>query len=88
MMSRHFRLSSELTGAIAKRLAHAKNQPSADCSFFNQFVTDIYIYILTIKTRLLYIRIYTSALRLLALRGWWTLCVRRRRPAGAWGHID
>ena len=45
MMSRHFRLSSELTGAIAKRLRHAKNQPSAPGSFFNQFVTDIYIYI-------------------------------------------
>ena len=41
MMSRHFRLSSELTGAIAKRLAHAKNQLSAPGSFFNQFVTDI-----------------------------------------------
>ena len=44
-MSRHFRLSSELTGAIAKRLPHAKNQLSAPGSFFNQFVTDIYIYI-------------------------------------------
>ena len=44
MMSRHFRLSSELTGAIAKRLPHAKNQLSAPCSFFNQFVTEIYIY--------------------------------------------
>ena len=52
-MSRHFRLSSELTGAIAKRLPHAKNQLSGPNSFFNQFVTDIlYIYIL-----------YTSALR-------------------------
>ena len=45
MMSRHFALNSELTGAIAKRLPHAKNQPSAPVSFFNQFVTDIYIYI-------------------------------------------
>ena len=45
MMSRHFALNSELTGAIAKRLPHAKNQPSASGSFFNQFVTDIYIYI-------------------------------------------
>ena len=45
MMSRHFALNSELTGAIAKRLPHAKNQPSAPGSFFNQFVTDIYIYI-------------------------------------------
>ena len=45
MMSRHFRLSSELTGAIAKRLSHAKNQLSTPGSFFNQFVTDIYIYI-------------------------------------------
>ena len=45
MMSRHFDLSSELTGAIAKRLPHAKNQLSVPDSFFNQFVTDIYIYI-------------------------------------------
>ena len=45
MMSRHFALSSELTGAIAKRLPHAKNQLSAPGSFFNQFVTEIYIYI-------------------------------------------
>ena len=44
-MSRHFALSSELTGAIAKGLPHAKNQLSAPGSFFNQFVTDIYIYI-------------------------------------------
>ena len=42
MMSRHFALSSELSGAIAKRLSHAKNQLSAPGSF-NQFVTDIYI---------------------------------------------
>ena len=45
MMSQHFALSSELTGAIAKRLPHAKNQLSEPGSFFNQFVTDIYIYI-------------------------------------------
>ena len=46
MMSRHFHLSSELSGAIAKRLAHAKNQLSVPGSFFNQFVTYyIYIYI-------------------------------------------
>ena len=44
MMSRHFRLRSELTGAIAKILPHAKNQLSAPGSFFNQFVTDIYIH--------------------------------------------
>ena len=44
MMSRHFRLSSELAGAIAKILPHAKNQLSAPDSFFNQFVTDIFIY--------------------------------------------
>ena len=43
MMSRHFGLSSELTGAIAKRLTYAKNQLSGPDSFFNQFVTDIYI---------------------------------------------
>ena len=44
MMSQHFALSSELTGAIAKILPHAKNQLSAPCIFFNQFVTYIYIY--------------------------------------------
>ena len=44
MMSRHFALSAELTGAITKRLSHAKNQLSVPGSFFNQFVTDIYIY--------------------------------------------
>ena len=45
MMSRHFALSSELTGAIAKILPHAKNQLSTPGSLFNQFVKDIYIYI-------------------------------------------
>ena len=49
MMNRHFRLIdifvSELSGAIAKRLPHAKNQLSAPGSFFNQFITDIYKYI-------------------------------------------
>ena len=44
MMSRHFALSSELSGAIAKNLPNAKNQPSVPGSFFNQFVTDTYIY--------------------------------------------
>ena len=71
MMSRHFRLSSELTGAIAKKLPHAKNQLSGPDSFFNQFVTDIYI-------------LYTSALHLLALRGLRTL--RSRRVALAWNY--
>ena len=46
MMSRHFRLRSELSGAIAKRLPHAKNQLSVIGSFFNQFVTDIHMYII------------------------------------------
>ena len=45
MMSRHFRLSSELTGAIAKKLPHAKNQLSVTGNFFNKFVTEMYIYI-------------------------------------------
>ena len=44
MMGRHFRLSSENSGGIAKRVPHAKNQLSGPGSFFNQFVTDIYIY--------------------------------------------
>ena len=41
MMSRHFSLSSELSGAIAERLPHAKIQLSEPGSLFNQFVTDI-----------------------------------------------
>ena len=45
MMSRHFRLSSELTGEVAKKLPHAKNQISGPKNFFNQFITDICIYI-------------------------------------------
>ena len=57
MMSRHFALSSELSGAIAKRLPHAKNQPSTPGSFFNQFVTDIYIYIYIHINRVLIVRI-------------------------------
>ena len=48
-MSQHFRLSSELPGAIAKRIPHAKNQLSVPNSFFNQFVTYIYIYIYIYK---------------------------------------
>ena len=39
MMSRHFRLRSELSGAIAKILSHAKDQFSVPGSLFNQFVT-------------------------------------------------
>ena len=30
-----------LSGAIAKKLPHAKNQLSVPGSFFNQFITDI-----------------------------------------------
>ena len=41
-MSRHFRLRSELSRTIVKRLPHAKNQLSVHSNFFNQFVTDIY----------------------------------------------
>ena len=61
MMSRHFALSPELTGAIAKRLPHAKNQLYGPDSFFNQFVKDIYIYIVYVHThinRVLIVRIY------------------------------
>ena len=57
MMSQHFGLSSELTGAIAKRLPHAKNQLSGPDSFFNQFVTDIYRHIHK-HNRVLIVRIY------------------------------
>ena len=45
MMSRHFRLRSELSGAIAKRLPHAKNQLSVPGSFFNfDGNTEVYEY--------------------------------------------
>ena len=57
MMSRHFALNSELTGAIAKRLPHAKNQPSAPGSFFNQFVTDIYIQSSSFNSKDIYISV-------------------------------
>ena len=61
MMSRHFRLSSELSGAIAKRLPHAKNQLSVPCSFFNQFVTDINhnnrVLIVRIDSRFIFLRL-------------------------------
>ena len=55
MISRHFALSSELTGAIAKRLPHSKNQLSPPSSFFNHFVTYIYTY----TNRVLIVRIYS-----------------------------
>ena len=59
MMSRHFRLSSEVPGAIAKRLPHAKNQFSGPDSFFNQFVI-IYIYIYSAgQKELLKINVYS-----------------------------
>ena len=64
MMSRYFCLSSELSGAIAKRLPHAKNQLSEPDSFFNQFVTYIYIYIYTNINRVLIVRINTVGLAL------------------------
>ena len=70
MMSLHFALSSELSGAIAKRLPHAKNQLSVPGSFFNQFV-QIYRYI------------YTQA-RFACLRcAAGEHCVRRRLPSVA-----
>ena len=53
-------------------------------------LTNEYIYVLSSINPFLYSFNYnltTSALRLLALRGWWTLCVRRRLPSVAWGHI-
>ena len=65
MISRPFALSLESTGAITKRLQHAKNQLSGPNSFFNQFVTDIlvyiyiYIYTQTNINRVLIVRIYS-----------------------------
>ena len=50
MMSPHFALSSEFSGAMAKRLPHAKNQLSMSGSFFNQFFTEIYVYTTTYTT--------------------------------------
>ena len=43
MMSLPFRMRSEHSGAIAKRLQHAKNQLSVPGSFFNQFGIDTLI---------------------------------------------
>ena len=131
-MIRHFRLSSELSGAIAKKTPTC--QKSAFCDWqFLQSIRYIYIYIQStplnrvtsvrgyfdpIKRRTLLtenifvltsmcesysgpaksgpikrlthlnsgpikrsrLYIYTSALRLLALRGWRTQSIRRRRP--------
>ena len=54
MMSRHFAMSLGLTGAIAKRLPHAKNQHSVPGSFSNQFVTYTHI------NRVLIVRILSS----------------------------
>ena len=79
MMSRHFALSSELTGAIAKRLPDAKNQHCMTGSFFNQFVTDIYIYT--------YIYIYKRASLACAARLADTSCAPEA-PFGCLGHID
>ena len=73
MMSRHFDLSSELSGAIAKRLPHAKNQPSTPGRFFNQFVTDIDI------------DIYKRASLACAARLADTVCPQIY-PVGAWGY--
>ena len=80
MMSRQFRLRSELIGAIAKRLPQAKNRSSVPAiSLINPL--QIYVYIvLTLLLKLdvyMHIYIYTSALRLLALRGLRTMCVRQ-----------
>ena len=60
MLSRHFALNSELTGAIAKRLSHAKNLLSMTGSIFNQFVADIYIYTYTHINRVLIVRMYIN----------------------------
>ena len=43
MICGHFRLRSELSGAIAKSPPHSKNELSVPGSFFNQFVI-LYIY--------------------------------------------
>ena len=76
MMSRHFALSSELTGGIAKILPHAKNQLSSSGSFFNQFVTEIYIYT--------YIHTYTHINRVLIVR---TSALRACLRCAAGGHF-
>ena len=59
MMSRHFRLRSELSGAIAKRFPHAKNQLSCGWQFL-QSIRYIYIYTHVHINRILMLRIYTS----------------------------
>ena len=81
-MSSHFRLRSELSGIIAKRLPHAKNQLSVPCSFFNQFIKDIYIYLHTDIhiNRVLIVRIYiqsTPLNRVTSVRGHFAPITRR-----------
>ena len=82
MMSRHFALNSELTGAIAKILPHAKNQHSAPGSFFNQFVTYIYIYIYIYTS--IYIYIQARFALACAARLADTLCP----PEAPFGHLE
>ena len=69
-MSRHFGLSSELSGALAKRLPHANNQLSVPGSFFNQFVADIYIYT-SIYTYIYLYHMFTHINRVLIVK----LCI-------------
>ena len=42
MMSQHFRLRAELSGAKVKKLPHAKNHLLVPGSFFNQLFTVMY----------------------------------------------
>ena len=80
MMSRHFCLNSELNGAIAKRPPHAKNQLYVPDSFFNQFVTDIYTYILYVYiyreiNRVLIIRMFNPAVSFLHISNGSEVCI-------------
>ena len=87
MMSCYFRLRSELSGAIAKILQHAKNQLYVHGSFFNQFVT--YTNQLEVFEILLFSIIISYKRASLA----WTARLADtlyppERPKGAWAHID
>ena len=60
MMSRHFGLNLEFTGAIAKRLPHAKNQLlGLTVSSINSL--QIYIHTYTNINRVLIVRIYQES---------------------------
>ena len=85
-MTSQFRDESTFSSEVRTYWSHSQKTPTCQKSAFCdwQFLQSIRyrdIYIYTHINRVLIVR--TSALRLLALRGWRTLRVRMSRPSGA-----